>query len=1096
MNQKLRDQVLAAFELTPDQTTAATERERDVAVTAGAGSGKTSTLVARYASLLADGVDLRRIVAITFTEKAAREMRSRVRKTLNVLAETSPQEERQFWVELNGQMDAARISTIHSLCAEILKAHPVEAVVDPRFEVLDESLAAALVVQTVEDTLAELVGMSEFEPIFRAFDVRSLTELLTFLMKKRLEVGEVITSDVNLSQAICHQLIDLLQMPLISKPFEALRGMGREELYRDAGDVLAPQVEGLLSLWDRTLVELDSGNPVAGARLLYQARRENMGLRVGNRGSRAKELLKSLQGAYDQLLNPICGGKDGKEEPPTPETEAEFLALLNLLKRAFTIMVASYKESLHQQGALDFDGLEYGAAQLLRLPQIREQWQAQIDALLVDEFQDTNQRQRDIVEALTGEPGKLFVVGDAKQSIYRFRRADVAVFRDIRQSIQRRGGLPVDLNLTFRSHAPLLAGMNDILSQVMGEQEDVFRPYYEPFAPLTANRQTPLEGISAPHIEFVLGAGDDVDSTRAIAARGLAARLLELRKQQQIRTWDDVTLLFRAATNFHYYETAFEDANIPFVTVAGQGFYDRAEIRDVLNILRALADPTDDLAMAGLLRSPAFGLTDSALYQLRWKGANASHYWAALHDDLSVLSAEDQQRAARVVKILEDLIPQVDRVPVAELLKKLVDATDYRAIMAIGDLSGGGGRLWRNLDKLIEDAQASGKINVRDFLEYLTVINEAGAREGEAPAEALGSVRLMTIHRSKGLQFPIVVLADAGRSRTGRGSPAYVTHQLGLAFKLDPEPLTYRLSKVLDNQQDQAEEQRVLYVALTRAQEKLIISGHVKSSAKSGYSAPGWLGELCLAANVDVNEAVDRAGAEVITRTGNDHEVRVWAMPIEGESGRHEWTGEQSPRESDVTPIYAPLVEVAFPDAGEDEVEEHRNWRVTGGTRWVPPEVVGKMVHKAIEMWRFPGDPSLVQLLEAVAYNEGLAESTQVKAALEEAVKLLKRFAGHPLRSEIETAIEVFHEVPYSRMAGGWAETGYIDLLFRDDSGWQIVDFKTDAIFSEAHRAELVAQYAGQMCRYADAIEAVLGERARVRICFLDDMGQVGVVER
>lgn len=129
------------------------------------------------------------------------------------------------------------------------------------------------------------------------------------------------------------------------------------------------------------------------------------------------------------------------------------------------------------------------------------------------------------------------------------------------------------------------------------------------------------------------------------------------------------------------------------------------------------------------------------------------------------------------------------------------------------------------------------------------------------------------------------------------------------------------------------------------------------------------------------------------------------------------------------------------------------------------------------------------------ALDAGLAARSQVKAAVEESVELLNRFSSHPLRSEIESAGVVYHEVPYSRMAGGRAETGYIDLVFRDDEGWQIVDFKTDAIYSDAHRAELVAQYAGQMRRYADAIEALLGQKARVRICFLDDMGKVGVVE-
>ena len=178
MNEKLRNQVLKKFTLTPRQQEAALARGLDIVVTAGAGSGKTSTLVARYASLLAEGMDLRRVVAITFSEKAAREMRSRIRRTLAELADArQTEEEHQFWVDLNARMDSARISTIHSLCAEILRAHPAEAGVDPKFEVVEESLTTALRAQVVEDTLATLVGLPEFAPLFGILDTRSLSSL-------------------------------------------------------------------------------------------------------------------------------------------------------------------------------------------------------------------------------------------------------------------------------------------------------------------------------------------------------------------------------------------------------------------------------------------------------------------------------------------------------------------------------------------------------------------------------------------------------------------------------------------------------------------------------------------------------------------------------------------------------------------------------------------------------------------------------------------------------------------------------------------------------------------------------------------------------
>ena len=173
--------------------------------------------------------------------------------------------------------------------------------------------------------------------------------------------------------------------------------------------------------------------------------------------------------------------------------------------------------------------------------------------------------------------------------------------------------------------------------------------------------------------------------------------------------------------------------------------------------------------------------------------------------------------------------PLVDRLPVAELLKRLVDAVDYRAILASVHSSGAASRLWRNLDKLLADAQSSGLVNVRGFLEYLETLRDVGAREGEAPADAEGAVRLMTIHKAKGLEFPVVVLADAARQRTDTSEAAFLLPETGLTFKFDQfeaAPLLHRLAQFQDQQQAEAEEKRLLYVALTRAKEKLLISGH------------------------------------------------------------------------------------------------------------------------------------------------------------------------------------------------------------------------------------------------------------------------------
>ena len=1097
MSASLSERVLSIYKLTPKQRTVALERRRDIVVTAGAGSGKTRTLVARYACMLADGLSPRRVVAVTFTEKAAREMRSRVREGLRELVQKAEDDlERQAWLNLNSQIDSARIGTIHSLCAEILRAHPAEAGVDPRFDVLDEGLSAALRVQVLNDTLNTLVGLPEYTLLFKILGTSSLQELLDTLLKRRLEAQESFQQNVDGEKTIIQFITNMLISPLLADPIAELRGMTASVLVNDAGDKLTNMVKVLLQLWSEAESALEDGDGIACAEKLFQARRENMLGTIGSKGSKAKESVKALKNAYDEMLNPIIGGANSKDVPPSRESEMLFAQLQPLVRSAFEILHQGYVASLAQRHALDFDDLEYGAAQLLKRDDIRTRWQSELDALLVDEFQDTNARQREIVEALAGKAGHLFVVGDARQSIYRFRRADVTVFRAIQQKVESEGGLVMDLDVTYRAHEPLLDTMSDMLSTVMGNTENPTRPYYVPFSPLTASRKNMPEHISGTHVELVIGAGEDTAAARPIAAQALASRLLELKKTEQIKNWDDVALLFRASTGFAYYEDAFEEMGIPFVTVAGRGFYDRPEIRDILNILRALADPADDLAMAGLLRSPAFGLTDAALYQLRWQGTQTVPYWTALQGDLSILEVSDQSRARSVSGILNQLLPLVDRTPVAELLKRVVDLTDYRAVLASDDSSGSNGRLWRNLDKLQTDAQTSGQVNVRDFLDYLATLNDAGAREGEATAEAQGAVRLMTIHKSKGLEFPIVVLADAGREPRSVSESAYLLPELGFSFKLDDPSMLYRLSKWQDKQQGDAESLRLLYVALTRAKDKLLISGHT-APARSGsaLSVSAWMSDLCSAASVDVATLLEEKKQPFETQTASGHTVNVWWSVEKSESAMAIHPEPAATLETSDPNLYASLIEPVPALDEQDEVNVLHTWRATGTGKHVPAGVIGLMVHKAIELWCFPEDPNLIPLLESAALNAGLASEEQRVEAIRQTMELLQRLRAHPLWDETNSVDEKHHEVPYTRIVGEYSETGYLDLLYRNQNGWQVIDFKTDIIHNDITRIKLISQYKSQMVRYEKAVETLLGQTPKVSICFLDDHGRINLVQ-
>ena len=1089
----------AAFGLTDRQLEAATADQRDVVVTAGAGTGKTRTLVARYLWLLSGGRSPRQVAAITFTEKAAREMRNRAREAVAVQARRpTDQATEAHWQEVASQMDAARIGTIHALCAEVIRTHPAEAEVDPAFEVIDEGWALAVKSQVIDDSLAWAIGQSDVAPLFADTSVGDLRRVLSDLLARRLDAAESFSAgDLAWSgqQAIGAALDGFLWDPAVEEAVERLRQLRSEDQLRaDAGPKLGAQVEALLDAWEQVVRSHARGEMVEAARDLFQIRRTHMDLRSGGQGSQAKLAVTTLRQRYADLLAPWLGGESNKDQAPSVEVEAKLEVDLPRLRALFEFALDRYRVALDTRGELDFDDLESMALRLLRTPELASHWQAEVSHVLVDEFQDTNPRQRLIVESLAGgRPGSLFVVGDARQSIYGFRGADVSVFRRLDRDLQRQGGLAVDLKRTFRSHAELLGGIDDLLIPVMGVQE-MDDLYEVPYTRLESAWTARDEALDGPHVEFVLGLGERAEDARPNGARALAARLLALQADSQIKDWSEVALLFRASTAFDDYESALEAAGIPFVTVAGRGFYDRPEIRDALNLLRALADPADDLALAGFLRSPAVGLTDSALFKLR-TGADGRR---ALHEALSTaqetLEGDDRDRAEFGLETLNELGRWVDRLAVDELLKRTIDRLDLRAVLATSH-----SRMWRNLDKLLEDARTSQLVRLREFLDYLQTLRDVGAREGEAPSDVRGAVRLMTVHKAKGLEFEVVVIADAGRQPRISREPCYVFGQTGVAFRMDRlegDSMLYRLAQSIDRGRSEAEERRLLYVAATRARRKLVVAGHL-TTGRGGPRAAGWLADLLAAAGVDIGSLSERSEpAEEMTLPGGQP-LGLWIGQADSHMGTappvagSDWpsSGERS--------LVAPITQAPIEEAEQDLDEgPSRDWRATGDRPSVPAAALGRIVHMAIQRGWTPESDAFEPGMEYAALREGLVDDVQRKAAVAEARRLLARLAAHPVWAEIAAAEVVYHELPFTTPAqmGGY-RSGVIDLLYHTAGAWHLIDFKTDELRSEAELAQAVEKHTRQIQGYRDAVRRLMKVDALPQLCFLDASGQVQVVQ-
>jgi ATP-dependent helicase/nuclease subunit A len=1125
--------ILDLLRLNSSQLEAATV-PGDLVVAAGAGSGKTRTLVGRYLGLLESGVPLRAIVAITFTDKAAREMRTRIRQAIAEWLQTSEVSEtsevsRTFWEEAFADLDAARIGTIHSLCAQVLRDQPVEAArlgYPPGFGVLEEGHAAVLRARAVEDALAWAAEDDAASRLFGALDELGLRSTVATLLEKRLDADaafERLTDDPlerwadvlrvwldeQLDDSRWRGCLDALVSLRADDPADAME-VARQEVLAHAGAVDDARRRGdpdaalaaLAALWAATTLK---------------GRKANW---PGDALETAKEAMRELRAYFDERLQPLADPK----KPAAWALDEQVAGLAWTLHAVYRRAVDAYVQAKRVENGLDFDDLEAGALALLRDSAVRAAWQTNVRAVLVDEFQDTNERQRQIVYALssfaqssvsnlsaqTGN-GSLFVVGDAKQSIYRFRGADVTVFRRVQDDVARSGGRIVPLDLTFRAHEPLVTVTDRLLAPVLDGAARPGRPYAVPFAPLEAYRAEPRVGIGPPFVEFLLGLGESASQGRQAAAEGLAAHLLELRDREDVR-WHDVALLFRASTAFSAYEDALERASIPFVTVAGRGFYDRYEVRDLLNALAAVADPTDDLALVGFLRSPTVGLTDAALYLLRSPPTSVvprdphrpCSVWSILsHPALpDIVPPDDLASAVRGRDLIAELHDLAGRVGVAVLLKQLLDRTHYRAALQAVE---GESRARRNVDKLLADAHTSDLVSVREFLEYVRALRDVGVRESEAPTEAGSAVQLMTVHKAKGLEFPVVVIADAAHAGHRDTATVRLDARLGVTLNLrdrddDRRPAAYRLAALRDTERDEAEDRRLLYVAATRAREKLLVSAHTKVLKGGGLSTTGWLKLLGQVAGLD---EVAVAGTPVEPQPlPLAHDVGCILYPWRKERPHAPHITSHVPRITQpasqdlVAPLIVPPTDRDSKLATREAQPPRRVWRVVPQTKQAhaPAWVVGTLVHVALRHWCFE-DERLEPFLRPFVLEMGVVEEAEIHAAAVEAKRLLRRFRAHSLWTEMDAA-QRWHEVGFSVIEDGRPVNGIVDLLYRTGAVWRIIEFKTDEVRAGADLHAHIREegYDQQVRRYARAVGVQLGMEVEANLVFLNVGNEVAVV--
>jgi ATP-dependent helicase/nuclease subunit A len=840
--------------LLPEQAAAAYDIDKHISVTAGPGSGKTMVLVERYLHILREHhLAIDQIVAITFTNRAANEMRERLRADLNHMLRIATDDERRRWLNYKRTLDGAVITTIHGFCARLLREFPIEARVDPQFLLLDEHRAAMMLELTVEEVLSDFISGGHVE----------ISRLTLGVGRSRLAAALAQLYREARGQGLSFEDLALATARVHATEEDHVRAL--EELERTMNEFLrvrrttTAQVENqaaVLAAWTeakKLLTSIPAHETLADYCRLVETFRDPRPALRGSVADHVKALdelvwAKNLQGRVPQVCLDLFARQYALE-------------IVNLLSR----IDQRLNEEKQKLSALDFDDLELRTLTLLERQEVLARTSERYRFFLVDEFQDTNAVQRVLLERLAlikgRRPANLFIVGDRKQSIYGFRGADVDVFREMTATLLAHGGEEKPLQLNFRSQPPLIAFFNYLFARLFRVPDDIPSSEYKNLDQLGYVKHEPSEPKrelrdEEPLVELLVTTKPSLEAdprawydSRELDAQQTARRILALKRSHPELKYGDIALLFRALTQVQIYESIFRRANIPYQTVLGRGFYEREEITDLIQLLRFLDNKTDEIALAAVLRSPLCGLSDNALLALRCapllaevetadplRGFSVTRrlYSALrLHHEIAYISAEEHELLERASKLISELVARRHHYPIQDLLRFAVNESEYMTVIAANF---DGAQRLANVERLFTLAarfESSGTHLIRDFVRYVEEFEAIGSRESEGQIDqAADAVRLMTIHQAKGLEFPVVFIPDLQRlSRVTTDHWVLLDRHQGLTLKVPDgrgnlvAGCTYTNFERRHAWREQFESMRLLYVAASRAQDRLIMSG-------------------------------------------------------------------------------------------------------------------------------------------------------------------------------------------------------------------------------------------------------------------------------
>ncbi len=1132
--------------LTPEQRAAVEQREGPMLLSANAGSGKTSVLVERFvAAVLEDGIAPAQLLAITFTDKAAGELRSRGRERLAATGERAAARD----------VERAQISTIHGFCAGVLRAHAVAAGLDPGFTVLPTSTTRALRERAFDAALAALLADADGAPRTAALDLAAAWG------PDRLRSAVVAAHDALRAQG---QTVPRLP-PCVPRITEA----AATEALRRTTVAFAAELEtartGVKTVDAARGVLAECFSVLGGA---GPAREALAGLKVA-RG--AAELKTRACGEWVDAVARVGEAFDDREAAVAHA----------LLDETLTAFAAAYAAGKRELSGLDYDDLQLFTRDLLRdEPAVAQSYADRFTRIMVDEFQDTNRLQLDLIGRL--DRANLFLVGDELQSIYGFRLADVALFREQRAAHDARGQARI-LATNWRSrpelletingawgaavhdgYVPLVPGRAPDETQGMGPDRssaESGRPRTELLVTSDAWDAPDLDARLAGELAHGMPAG--ARPSRLAEARAIARRVRALVDAGEC-TEADVVVLVRAATDLHVFERALEREGFATLAGGGRGYWLRQPVQDLTSYLGALVNPRDARALYGALASPLCGLSSDGLAHVAAVARAGSDAWRAVRSVALAqrLSAAD---AATLEAFLVRFTVERTAAPrfgLDELIERAVLASGYD--LHVLRLPGGRRRL-ANVHKLLRLAaeyEAVHGRDVRGFIDHATAEVEADAREAEAPVELGGApaIALMTIHAAKGLEFGVVVVADLGRkSRAEAGDLLVKDDRIGLRLlRLGAKPtpaLHHRALADEANAAAAAEERRIMHVAFTRARERLVLSGVVPIGdgwPKRGTTACplSWIGPRLgerlparLPAEPDlvldhddghgrIHLAVRLVAPETAPATlglaappppgaqlglfAGEGAPAVPADAAEEEAGALFAAGLTAALTDPAAGLEAPASVPALapapppvPTLSYSSLSAHARCgyrfyleRVLRLPATEPPPAAraraeagldprarGSIAHLVLEELDLRG--AAVPAAEALQAMGARFDAEPTLAEAREIAGLLERFlAASPLLGRLRAARRVRLEAPFVLplpSPEGPLLTGVLDVLADEgDGGALVVDWKTDRLGGEHPEALVARAYAIQQAIYALAVLAAGAAEVEVAYAFLE----------